>query len=169
MKPIHFKTITQNTQIETVADLAKAIWKDTYSSILSNDQIEYMLEEIQSKKAIANQINEQGYQYYFLLQNSNVCGYMAIVPHSKKDEELFLSKIYLLPESQGKGITKKAFLFLEDIAQKNNLKRIWLTVNKNNHHAQKVYEHYGFTVSDSVGTDIGNHYVMDDYIMEKFL
>ena len=44
--------------------------------------------------------------------------------------------------------------------------RIYLTVNKHNDHAVKVYKNTGFTVSNKVITDIGNGFVMDDYVME---
>ena len=47
----------------------------------------------------------------------------------------------------------------------NNKKAIYLTVNKKNKTKDK-YLHWGFKIIDSVVSDIGNNYVMDDYIME---
>ena len=49
----------------------------------------------------------------------------------------------------------------------NMLQGMYLTVNKYNEHAIDVYKHYGFKIVDSVVTDIGNGFVMDDYIMYK--
>ena len=69
--------------------------------------------------------------------------------------------------------------FCDEVAvsvQKNNLekvfeegrafgkKQVYLTVNKHNDHAIAVYKKTGFKVIDEVVTDIGNGYVMDDYI-----
>ena len=44
---------------------------------------------------------------------------------------------------------------------------MYLTVNKHNELAIRAYRGTGFDVIDSVETDIGEGFVMDDYIMEK--
>jgi len=49
------------------------------------------------------------------------------------------------------------------------LSRIQLTVNKGNSGSISVYEHWGFVTVDSVVTDIGCGFVMDDYVMELVL
>ncbi len=54
-------------------------------------------------------------------------------------------------------------------ARRNGLKKIYLTVNKGNTPSYKIYLHLGFKVIDSVVNDIGQGYVMDDYIMEYTL
>ena len=41
-----------------------------------------------------------------------------------------------------------------------------LEVDKNNQAAIKLYEKFGFQWIDSVQTDIGNDFIMDDYILE---
>lgn len=43
---------------------------------------------------------------------------------------------------------------------------IYLTCNKYNKHSLAVYEKFGFQWIDSVQTDIGNDFIMDDYILE---
>ncbi len=45
---------------------------------------------------------------------------------------------------------------------------VYLTVNKNNS-SYNIYRHLGFEVIDSVVTDIGEGFVMDDYVMERRL
>ena len=42
-------------------------------------------------------------------------------------------------------------------------------VNKNNKDAIEKYIHLGFKQIDFVVPDIGNGYVMDDYVMEKII
>ena len=42
----------------------------------------------------------------------------------------------------------------------------WLTVNRYNDHTIDVYKHWGFTVAREQCADIGNGFVMDDYVME---
>ena len=42
---------------------------------------------------------------------------------------------------------------------------VYLTVNKKNP-VRKMYEYMGFKIVKSVVTDIGEGYVMDDYVMQ---
>ena len=43
---------------------------------------------------------------------------------------------------------------------------MYLTVNKYNDLGIRAYEGTGFVTIDAVETDIGEGYIMDDYIME---
>lgn len=52
------------------------------------------------------------------------------------------------------------------IARQYNKKAIKLTVNKYNTNTIKIYEKWGFKTVEAVVTDIGNNFVMDDYIMK---
>lgn len=49
----------------------------------------------------------------------------------------------------------------------DGLESIYLTVNKNNTNTISAYIKLGFEIVDSIITDIGSNFVMDDYIMEK--
>jgi ribosomal protein S18 acetylase RimI-like enzyme len=51
------------------------------------------------------------------------------------------------------------------IAKSNNQKGVFLNVNKYNK-AKFFYEKLGFVISKEEVIDIGNGYVMDDYVME---
>jgi ribosomal protein S18 acetylase RimI-like enzyme len=71
----------------------------------------------------------------------------------------------LLPETQGKGFGKFMINEVIKIAKSNNQKGIYLNVNKYNT-AKFFYEKLGFVISKEEVIDIGNDYVMDDYVME---
>jgi GNAT superfamily N-acetyltransferase len=58
--------------------------------------------------------------------------------------------------------------FIEDLAKKWGLARLWLTVNKGNP-AVAAYERLGFRIAEAIVMDIGSGYVMDDFRMEKHL
>ena len=47
-----------------------------------------------------------------------------------------------------------------------SLPAIRLTVNKGNADSIAIYRHTGFAIVIDVVADIGNGYVMDDYVME---
>ena len=156
------KVLTK-TQIETVARLAHEIWNQHFIPIIGKAQVDYMLEKFQSKRAISEQI-ESGYSYYLLKADSDHVGYMGICP---KEDELFLSKLYIRASQRGKGFGREAIGFLEDLARERGLSKITLTVNKNNTDSIKAYEEFGFTNLGVFVQDIGGGFVMDDYKMEK--
>jgi ribosomal protein S18 acetylase RimI-like enzyme len=73
-----------------------------------------------------------------------------------------------LPETQGKGIGKKVIDEIEKLALDNNSTALILNVNRFNT-ALGFYKKIGFEVVDEVNIDIGNGYLMEDYVMEKQL
>ena len=80
---------------------------------------------------------------------------------------MMISKIYTVQSARGNGIGKKMLDFIEAKCASSNIRTLWLTVNKQNQHPISWYKHRGFKVVDSVKTDIGGGFFMDDYIMEK--
>ena len=78
--------------------------------------------------------------------------------------KLFLSKLYLKGSFHGKGLGQLALSILVDIAKARKVDNIYLTVNKGNVKGIKAYERFGFIKTDSIVTDIGNGFVMDDYV-----
>jgi ribosomal protein S18 acetylase RimI-like enzyme len=53
--------------------------------------------------------------------------------------------------------------------RKLGARRLILCVNKRNAGASKAYQRNGFEIAGSVVTDIGDGFVMDDFIMAKEL
>lgn len=161
-----FKKVKENDMTKLAA-LASKIWHEYWTEILTESQIEYMLENFQSVNAIEKQIAEERYNYYFISdENNENIGYFGI---SNKENYMFLSKLYLLKEYRRKGIGKAAFEKIKQLAAKENLTTIRLTVNKYNTNTINAYKKWGFIITDAVITDIGSGFVMDDYIMEYYL
>lgn len=145
--------------IKELASLASSIWHEYWTCILTPEQIDYMVENFQSEKAIKNQIENENYTYYFIIKDGAKAGYFGI---SDKKEYLFLSKLYIKKEYRHQGLGKKAFEKIKELA---NDKPIRLTVNKYNTNTINAYKKWGFKIIDAVVTDIGSGFVMDDYIM----
>ncbi len=59
--------------------------------------------------------------------------------------------------------------FVETLARERGLRKIVLTVNKNNTGAIRAYQKIGFRNVGSLVQDIGSGFVMDDYAMEKII
>lgn len=145
-----------------IEKLAKEIWTEHYISILSKEQIDYMLEKYQSAKAVREQI-KNGYSYFVMYLNGVISGYTGIV--FEKDK-MFLSKLYVKKQARKKHIAKNTLDYLKKLCREKGYNKIYLTVNKNNSDSVKAYKNMGFYELDSTVTDIGNGFVMDDYIME---
>lgn len=148
--------------IKELASLASAIWHEYWPVLLTPEQIDYMVENFQSENAINNQHDNENYTYYFIRENNKNIGYFGA---SAKQDYLFLSKLYISKDYRAKGLGTMAFEKIKEIAQNQNYKKIQLTVNKHNENTIKAYLKWGFKIIDSVVTDIGSGFVMDDYIM----
>lgn len=163
------KTVTINkasqTDLPPIAELANDIWREHYTPIIGSEQVEYMLKKYQSVSAMAEQISD-GISYYSVVLDGKLVGYLSFY---RKDEALFLSKIYVSSGLRGKGIGRQAMEFVIEQAKTMGLAKIQLTVNKYNSGSIEAYKRMGFQTVDEVVVDIGGGFVMDDYVMELFL
>lgn len=151
--------------VKQVEELADEIWTQHYTPIIGSDQVRYMLENFQSFEAIVKQMSE-GMNYFLMDFQGEPVGYMASKPD---DEDLFLSKIYVLSGMRGKGIGGYAMNFLANMAREQGFRHMTLTVNKNNTDSIRAYQKMGFVNLGPLETDIGNGFIMDDYLMKKKL
>lgn len=147
-----------------IEQLADVIWRQHYIPLVGKPQIDYMLDKFQSVEAISKQIENDGYEYYVLTFDETPAGYIGF---KKEADHVFLSKIYVLSDFRGKKIGKAAIQFIQEQAKRNQLKAIRLGVNIHNTNSIKAYEKLGFKTVNTFVTDIGNGFVMDDFIMEK--
>ncbi len=154
-------------ELRETAELAEKIWHECFVNIISEGQIDYMVEKFQSLNAMTDQIEKQDYSYFAVREDGELCGYFGVKPES--DDRFFLSKLYLRSDKRGRGIASLMLRKVFQEAEKYGKKRVYLTVNKNNTHAVEVYKKTGFAIVDTAVTDIGSGYVMDDFIMEYTL
>ena len=150
-------------KFQQVFQLATEIWNDNYKGIISKEQIDYMFSLMYNPNKRQQDLDE-GYIWEFIKHDDETVGYLAYL--IKRDNRVFLSKIYLKTCKQGKGLGKKAINRVLSFARTNNCSAVYLTVNKGNTKAIKAYKSTGFTITTEQITDIGHGYVMDDYVFE---
>jgi tRNA pseudouridine65 synthase len=159
-----FKAVTTLLEVETSSRLAATIWHEYYTPIIGHDQVVYMLDKFQSPQAIQQQIEHDGFLYYLITDESDrEIGYIGLQP---QENTLFISKFYLLHDCRRKGYGRKAMRFIEQQARELGLDRLSLTVNRHNS-AVKAYKRLGFNEVGPQVQNIGDGYVMDDYVFEK--
>lgn len=172
---VFFKEAINNNELENIHKLAQNIWKEHYSNILTDGQIQYMVSNFQSVQAMEKQLKE-GYKYLqVLFKNESdedaLVGYFSFVQKNDFGEDdknlsIFLSKLYIEKTFRNQGIARSVISYLKRIAQKQECKSIWLTVNKQNIHSIEAYKKLGFKIYREGSVDIGRGYVMDDYYMK---
>lgn len=161
---IEIKQANKTSDYILIEDLADTIWREHYIPMVGKPQIDYMLDKFQSAAAIKNQIKNEGFEYFIVHFDGKPAGYLAF---KKEEGHLFLSKIYVLRSLRGKQIGKTAMAFIGEKAKAYQLKAIRLGVNVNNTNSIEAYKKLGFKKIHAFVTDIGNGFVMDDFIMEK--
>ena len=148
--------------INTIGFLAQQTWPTAYGPILSQEQISYMLNLFYAPPALNEQM--KNHQFVIAELNEEPVGFASFasidVPDTYK-----LHKLYILPDTQGKGIGKALLDFVVDEIKQKDAAALHLGVNRFNP-AVKFYEKLGFTKLKEEKTDIGSGFVMDDFIME---
>ena len=159
-------TISEATveDFETIRRIAHTTWPVAYGEILSKEQLDYMLEKMYSDAALLDNINKG--HHFILAKENSVCLGFASFEHRYLNEKCTrLHKIYLLPETQGKGLGKMLLERITTLAKENNSDKISLNVNRFNK-AYDFYKKVGFEVVGEEDLAIGNGYLMEDYKME---
>lgn len=150
------------SDIDLIRELCFKVWPQTYAQILTPAQIDYMLAMMYSPESLQQQMQE-GADYMLCYDGDEAVGFASLEPG--EDHKFKLSKIYVLPSQQGKGTGKFMLAYIAELATQRDGKVLQLQVNKHNP-AQHFYQKLGFTVARSAVFDIGNGFVMDDYVME---
>lgn len=155
--------------IPVIKGMSSVVFRHTYSTILDNEQIEYMIEWMYSKDSLLKQFSE-GHVFFIAFKENIPCGYMSIQHEESNGIETdiyHLHKLYVMPTMQGNGVGKLLLETAFSYAGENKDKgyaRIELNVNRNNK-AVGFYKRMGMNIVKEGDFPIGNGYYMNDYIM----
>jgi RsiW-degrading membrane proteinase PrsW (M82 family)/ribosomal protein S18 acetylase RimI-like enzyme len=148
-----------------IRELSLQVWPQTYASVLSPEQIQYMMNLMYSEAALHQQMHDN--HHFYIVYNAGIpigfVSYGEIEPHLFK-----LHKIYLLPLQQGRGTGRIVLEQIMERVKREGAAVLRLNVNRNNP-AQHFYKKLGFEVVQEQDIDIGHGYFMNDYVMEKKL
>lgn len=163
----------------TVARLGEVIWRSHYTKIIGSAQVDYMLADRYTPEKLSLYLDADDRWLMLLRVDSptlridtqtarRAVGYCS---YALTDDpgETKLEQLYLLPESHGKGLGRLMLCHVEEQARVRGRSMLLLQTNKRNAGAIAFYRKAGFTVREEVVFDIGNGFVMDDYVMEKVL
>jgi len=169
-----------------IRSISERTWPSTYGHIISQEQIDFMLEWMYSDDSLATQMNTGCEFYIASIKDSNFdnfdnirnskwedIGFCSVSPEDgennstekvKGSKAHKLNKLYVLPAAQGTGAGKALLNKSIEVAKAAGSSSLFLQVNKLNT-AYSFYLKHGFIKEAEFKFDIGNGFFMDDYVM----
>jgi diamine N-acetyltransferase len=159
---LHTRKATE-TDILTIRRICFEVWPQTYQNIISGAQIDYMLAMMYSSHAIRKQLTEEHCVFLIASTEGRDIGFASF---SETDEkQIFkLHKLYVSKMCQGLGLGKSLLHEVLAQARISGGLSVILQVNKFNV-TKNFYLKNGFEVIREAQFDIGNNFIMDDYVM----
>jgi GNAT superfamily N-acetyltransferase len=168
---IRLATLSDRALIRSISERT---WPSTYGHIISQKQIDFMLDWMYSDSALAEQLNK-GHQFFIANLNGTDIGFCSVseaqeapeIDYSKKQTQqkaFKLNKLYVLPTAHGTGSGKALLQKAIEVSKAEGATSIFLQVNKHNN-AYTFYLKNGFIKETEFKFDIGNGFFMDDYVM----
>ena len=149
--------------LETVRQLAERIWPACYGAMLPAGQVLYMLDWMYSPHRLRSEW-DRGVRYRLAYLEGAPVGYLAW-EREPGTESAFLNKLYLVPELHGRGHGQEMIRWSCREASAEGARSLQLRVNRANFKAIRAYERAGFVALQTLVTDIGSGFVMDDFLM----
>ncbi len=136
---VHFKSL-EHADIENIVSMMQDFYAiDNYAIAIDT-----------SKKLFQEFIDNRNLgEAWLIYAEDEIVGYIIltfIFSFEYKGKIAFLDELYLSEKARGKGIGKKAIDFVQNQAQKQNLKVIYLEVENHNEKAQNLYLSNDFIV-----------------------
>ena len=154
--------------VDAVAALARVVWQQAYADIISPAQIDYMLEQRYNAPRLLAELDTAGIWWDKVLCDGHLTAF-ASTQLTGTPGEMKLDKLYVDPLQQRLGLGGQLIDLVAQRARTLGLDTLILAVNKNNARALGAYRKHGFVEREAVCVEIGNGFVMDDFIMAKSL
>jgi GNAT superfamily N-acetyltransferase len=152
-----------SSELHLVTELSAQIWPIAYKEIITQEQIKYMLNTMYSQQALEQNLID-GHSFLVAERDGNPVGYAGYQVNFPRLDFSKLHKLYVLPEIQHSGVGGELFNAVVTASKNEHCKHLILQVNKINP-ALQFYHKKGMYIHEEAVFDIGNGFVMDDYIM----
>ena len=151
--------------IPLIRAMAEVVFRRTYASILSPEQMEYMMDMMYSEESLISQMTSEG--NVFLIEEGKAYASYRYQGKSEDGREVFhLEKLYVMPSAQKTGLGRELFEAvlseIRSVSPSNPV--VELNVNRSNP-AVSFYEHMGMRKARQGDFPIGNGFFMNDFIM----
>jgi ribosomal protein S18 acetylase RimI-like enzyme len=154
--------------ISLIHQLAKEVFFPTYEPLQPKDKVAYLFSLMYNETALTEQMEKKKHSFLLVEDESGYLGYASYEFNYKGSGKIKIHKIYVMPTAQGKGVGKEMINWIADVAKQSKIEVLLLDVYRHNP-AIQFYEKIGFKKVGEQVTDVGNGFVMDDFVMEKAL
>lgn len=156
------------SHISTIQHIAIESWKITYAEIITQEQFDYMSDMMYSSTALTKQMTVQNHHFLLIKHkaSSEYQGFISYELNYKNQPTTKIHKLYLLPECKGKGMGRKLINKVIESAQTAGNTLLSLNMNRENK-SLGFYKQMGFQIVGEEDINIGDGYLMEDYIFEK--
>jgi len=163
------KCIIDSKDFETIRQIAFETWPNAYGKIVTQEQLDYMLDKIYAIDSLQHQQENLGHRFIVAVDENNAAiGFASFSTYENQNNHHRLHKLYVLPNQQQKGIGK---LLLESIyseIRKKGNGSIELNVNRYNN-ALAFYQKLGYEILREEDIDIGEGFYMNDYVLFRIV
>jgi GNAT superfamily N-acetyltransferase len=167
MSPLPQVRQAQLEDVPLLERLAAATWWATYQEYLSREQLDYMFQQLFTPEALRRQMGEGGHVFLLLEVAGAPVGFASFFPKAGEERVIRLSKLYLLPGNQQRGLGRALLAAVEAQARGRRAEVLELNVNRYNP-ARRFYERLGYAVVQEVDLPMGPFW-LNDFVMQKRL
>jgi len=170
-------TLAGLTDRDFIRSVSERTWPSTYGHIISQEQIDFMLDWMYSDESLEKQMDSGCVFYIASIKKENeqweAVGFCSVSPEEEENNSTEkvegskahkLNKLYVLPSAQGTGAGKALLNKSIEVVKAAGSSSLFLQVNKLNT-AYSFYLKHGFIKEAEYKFDIGNGFYMDDYVM----
>jgi diamine N-acetyltransferase len=160
--------VADAADIPEIQRLADEIWRRHYPGIITEAQIDYMLAAGYSSEALTDILRTAEGGLAIARWDRRAVGFAAWRPATGA-REMKLEKLYVLPQHHRTGIGRALIEHVVARARDGRYDAVALNVNRRNTGAIAAYERCRFRVRERGDFPIGNGFVMEDYVMVRYL
>ena len=157
-----------------LADVAARTFPLACPASVTAENIAAFIEENLSETRFRDYLADPDRVVLAAREDDRIVGYVMLIHGVPDDDDvqravtvrpaLELSKMYVLPDSHGAGVSAALMTAALNSATELGAATVWLGVNQQNRRAQRFYTKHGFAFSGTkifrLGADIENDYVM---------
>jgi ribosomal protein S18 acetylase RimI-like enzyme len=173
LAPVEISTAT-SAELPELADVAAQTFPLACPPSVSQENVAAFIEENLTQAHFADYLTDPDRLVLVARVDDRMIGYAMLIRGVPDDDEVQravtvrpaveISKMYVLPDSHGAGISAELMAATLKRAPEIEAKCVWLGVNQHNERAQRFYAKHGFTINGTktfrLGTRIENDYVM---------
>jgi ribosomal protein S18 acetylase RimI-like enzyme len=157
-----------------LADVAARTFPLACPASVSADNVAAFIDENLSEQRFRDYLADPDRWVLTAREDERIVGYAMLIRGVPDDSDvqravttrpaIELSKMYVLPDSHGAGVSAAMMTAVLDEARDVGAHAVWLGVNQQNQRAQHFYRKHGFTINGTktfrLGAGIESDYVM---------